>query len=234
MANRIKELREAAGLSLDGLAKLVAVDRSTIWKLETGRQKLTVDYLKAIAAALRVDIADVVESRGSEKAAEVSGLAATSSVVEMPRGLELIPVVGAVQAGHWVEALELPEEEWEWISAPVDPRLRQVKRFGLRVNGRSMDLVYPEGTILVCAKLLDLGIEQQPGQRVICLRRSREGLMEATVKEYVVDNGRRLLMPRSSVPAYQQPVELHDPGPDDANGDVLVFALVLGSYRSEI
>src|SRR5882757_3776860 len=66
MSNRIKELREARGLSLEALGKLIGVERSTIWKLEMDRQKLTVDYLKKIAAALSVDVADVIAPKGSD------------------------------------------------------------------------------------------------------------------------------------------------------------------------
>ncbi|MBS0457904.1 MAG: helix-turn-helix transcriptional regulator [Proteobacteria bacterium] len=52
MDNRIRAFREARGLSLDRLASLVDSTNQQISHLETGKRRLTVDWLKRLGAAL--------------------------------------------------------------------------------------------------------------------------------------------------------------------------------------
>ena len=58
-------------------------------------------------------------------------------------------------------------------------------RFALKVVGPSMDLMYPDGTIILCVRYADLGRLPESGERVVCQRRDDQGLVEATVKEFV-------------------------------------------------
>ena len=53
--SRLRSLRVAAGWSLDDLAARSHLSPSTISRIETGKRKLSVDVLVALAAALRVD-----------------------------------------------------------------------------------------------------------------------------------------------------------------------------------
>lgn len=48
IGKRIKFLREQRNLSQQDLADLLNVDRQYIWKLETGKKNLTLDYLDKI------------------------------------------------------------------------------------------------------------------------------------------------------------------------------------------
>lgn len=57
--NRIRELRDVAGLSSDELGRLAGISGSTIRKLERGEQRLTVDLLTAIAQVLEVSPAEL-------------------------------------------------------------------------------------------------------------------------------------------------------------------------------
>ncbi len=52
LVNRIRELRKAAGLNQEQLAERMDVDRTTVSRLENGEQKITSEYLAALAAAL--------------------------------------------------------------------------------------------------------------------------------------------------------------------------------------
>ena len=52
MTNRLKELREARGLSLVALAALVGTTGQEISHLELGKRNLTVNWLKRLALAL--------------------------------------------------------------------------------------------------------------------------------------------------------------------------------------
>ena len=62
-----------------------------------------------------------------------------SSVVALPTKDRLRAYVrGAVQAGNWREAVELPREEWTFFDLPADERYPGIERFLLKVNGPSM------------------------------------------------------------------------------------------------
>lgn len=167
--------------------------------------------------------------------------------------LKTVYIKGAVQAGVWQEALEWDPTDWIPITVPADPQSR-AQRFGLLVRGRSMDRLYPDGTIVIAVSLGDLARHPRPGERVVVLRRmAGNGAYEATLKEYEVDRqGRHVLWPRSSDPEFQMPIVLS--GPDlplgsvtDMDGhastsatdhdagepDIRVVAVVVGSYRPE-
>ena len=54
MANRIKELREARGMTQEGLADAVGTSFQQISRLENGTRRLTVEWMRRIAGALAV------------------------------------------------------------------------------------------------------------------------------------------------------------------------------------
>jgi len=97
-----------------------------------------------------------------------------------------------------------------------------------------MNEVYPEGSIVVCVNLKDLGREPRPGERVIVERHGASGLVEITVKELRRDeSGDYWLWPRSTHPAFQQPWKWPQPQDEHSGEDIQVIALVIGSYRPE-
>lgn len=64
LANRITELREQAGLSLDELAKKAKISKTYLWELEkdeAGTKKPSADVLLRIANALSTTIAVLLE-----------------------------------------------------------------------------------------------------------------------------------------------------------------------------
>lgn len=60
MGYRIREIREARGLSQSELAEKSGITRATIWRLETGeKEETTTKTLLKIADALGVTVADL-------------------------------------------------------------------------------------------------------------------------------------------------------------------------------
>lgn len=156
---------------------------------------------------------------------------------ELFRSPEILPIgptlfiKGKVQAGVWREAFELPEDEWKTFHGRPDVTVDQKFRFGLLVQGDSMNEVYPHGTIVECIALMG-GAELLSGKRVVVVRRNLRQEYEATVKEYLVDEGgEEWLVPRSTNPAFQTPIKLREgePGVEETR----VVAIVVGSYRPE-
>ena len=62
LANNIKKLREAKGLSQEKLARLADVANNTLIKMESGEnQTPTLDTLKKVAKALDVSVDDLIK-----------------------------------------------------------------------------------------------------------------------------------------------------------------------------
>lgn len=62
--NRLRELREARGLSLVSLGKLAGTTGQQISHLELGRRHLTVEWLEKLAAVLECHPWDIVSDGG--------------------------------------------------------------------------------------------------------------------------------------------------------------------------
>jgi SOS-response transcriptional repressor LexA len=142
-----------------------------------------------------------------------------------------LSVKGAVAAGVWLHAEEWPQEEWEVFTGRANIDAPIAIRFGLRVEGQSMNLLYPEGTILECVRYLgDTPIAN--GKRVIVERKRFNDGTEATVKEYFKDDdGIEWLVPRSNNPAYQTPLRCDSPG--DGIESIEITAIVVAAIIQE-
>jgi transcriptional regulator with XRE-family HTH domain len=57
---RIKKIRASKGFTQDELAELAGLNRVHLYRLETGRQSMTMRTLKVISDALGVRIRDIV------------------------------------------------------------------------------------------------------------------------------------------------------------------------------
>ena len=57
---RLREFRTAAGLTLLQVAELANIDVSTLSRLETGKRRLALDHIPALAGALGVSTDDLL------------------------------------------------------------------------------------------------------------------------------------------------------------------------------
>ena len=203
------------------------MSHSQLSRLERGESEPSLKRLNSIAALYGCAVPDLL------------GLS-----IELDR----VAVIGAVQAGEWSDDGPWMEDDQYGVSVPVPPEFAHMSRFGLEVHGPSMNLVYPEGTVLVCVSLAELERWPDTGEMVIVQRRSNLGL-ETTVKEFVHDNSGVWLWPRSNHPEHQQPVPLPRPHADgeeqqlaisdfmaveeDHGEEIAVIALVIQSVRNE-
>jgi transcriptional regulator with XRE-family HTH domain len=60
---RLRELRAERGLTLEAVASRAAIDVSTLSRLESGKRRLALDHIPALAAALGVTADDLLASR---------------------------------------------------------------------------------------------------------------------------------------------------------------------------
>jgi transcriptional regulator with XRE-family HTH domain len=175
---------ERQGISQKAMAEHLGLSQPRISELKSGERKFTLFEIRKAAELL-------------DDPPPILG------------GGERIKLAGTVKAGSYT----LPEEEdaWldEWITLPTSTAYANVPKFAVRVEGTSMDEKYPEGTILICAKLVDLREDEAKGRRYIVRRIRVDGAIETTVKELAPDSAGNLwLWPRSKDPQWQAPISL--------------------------
>ncbi len=178
-------------------------------------------------------VAEIERTQAAGQAYSGMGLEEAAAA---PTDLHFVMVRGAVEAGAWKEAVEWPEDDWYPVPAVPMPAYTDLPQFALEVRGPSMNAVYPVGSIVVCVFLMHLSREPRSGERVVVERR-RRGFVEATVKEYVVEDGSPMLYPRSDHPQHQEPIALqtgHQDGENENQDEqTRITALVIGSFRPE-
>lgn len=212
MGNRIKELREGRKWSKEELARRAGTSGQQIGKLERSQRTLRPTWMERLGKAFGV--------RADE-------------LLELDYPVRRVKISGVVQAGAWAEPGEELEYTGEdnWIDVPLPEIYKPLRLFAVKVRGPSMNLVYPEGTVLICCAVEDLMEDPIPGKRYIVRRVRKDGRYEKTVKELALDeNGRAWLWPRSSSPEHQAPVtaDMSD------DGDVIsIDAKVLWSLRPD-
>lgn len=215
MRIRLREFRDRLGLGQEEMADRVGVSVSQISRWEAGGSNIPSERLPELARAYECRIADIFEEDDSPFE---------------PLGPKLY-VKGAVAAGVWREAWEEPPDEWATFTGRADVNAPLRDRFGLRVEGDSMNEIYPPGTILDCVSL-HANVELENGRRVVVQRQNAARDFEVTVKEYYRDeDGVEWLVPRSRNPAFQTPLRMDQQDPDIV--EVRIIAVVVGSYRKE-
>ena len=219
---RVQQEREALGWTQEGLAAKVSrlgrsVHQTTIDKIEK-RDSARPQCAPELAKALGVNLQWLLTGKGPKQLDEI----ATNQ--------HRIHLVGEVQAGKWVAPNSDGFGE-DAFDIPLPQVYDGLSPYALRVVGQSMNLVYPEGTILICCHIEKLDEEPIPGKRYIIEDIDPAGDVETTVKELVMDDaGRPWAWPRSSHPQYQTPLAL-DQGRDGHT--IRVAARVIFALRPE-
>lgn len=218
ISGRLKSARIRAGYtSASSAAEAMGVSGATYIQHENGARGVPRPKLERYARFFRVSPEWLTfGSRGDDVESHQLG----------PR----VFVKGEVAAGVWREAWEIPEDEWEAYTGRADVAVPLQDRFGLRVVGDSMGLIYPPGSIIDCVAYRG-DVEIPSGKRVVVQRTRVDGCIEATVKEYMIDeSGVRWFVPRSNNPAFQA-FRADEPG--DGVVRVEIIGIVVASIRPE-
>lgn len=205
---RLRQRRTALGLSVEQLAVKGGFAPSTVRAHENGQNGIRLPAARKYARALSTTPEWIMFEAG----------AAESSANDSMPSARMVPILGQVQAGAY---LEIPEEPEPAGFLPFyDPRYARATIYALRVVGRSMDVHYPDGATVYVVPAAEAGIRE--GDHVV-VRRERAGLYETTLKEIFLQDGKMALRPRSNDPAHQEVLVTGDDWPE-------VIAVVVGSY----
>lgn len=208
---RMAELRKRKGWTQTDLAERMGVEQPTIGRWETGKREPDLGQLIELAGHLDVEPGMLLDPH---MAAAIG-----------PR----LFVKGEVAAGIWRQAFELPEEDWQTFNGRNDVTADLQHRFGLRVIGDSMDIIYPPGTIVECVSVFGRA-EIVPGKRVVVVRKNDNLEYEATVKELVIQDGELWAVPKSYNPAHR-PFKLDEREPGIL--EQRIAAVVVSSIKPE-
>lgn len=215
--DRLKQIRSEAGLTVEALAKRTGMAASTIRAHENGQNGIKAPVASQYASALGVAPELILFGDGrqidrtSNRAAE--------------KGVRRVPVLGVVQAGAWAEVFDDSPHPTEYIVFD-EPEYARTEVFALVVRGPSTDLVYPDGTRIICIPAGDGGIRE--GDFVV-VRRRRGAFAETTLKQIQIgDDGGVELWPRSSDPAFQEPIRIRAARDPDDSPEII--AVVVGRY----
>lgn len=176
MTNRIKEVREARGLSQDRLAGLAETTRSQIVKLERGERRLTVDWMRRLAPALGCAPADLLSATDTQRTDAPAGSeAAPAEGLEPDDRRDMLAVRSGARGGADQEMF-LTDGPIDYVARPA--YLRNVRAaYALYVIGDSMDPRYRLGQLVHVNPSRPFG----PGDGVAVTKRSAAVL----VKEFV-------------------------------------------------
>lgn len=145
--NRLRELREAQGWSMQTLGEKVGKDASYIYKLEHHKQAMPVTMMAKLAAVLDVPIAEILAPVPGDvkQALSPSGMA---QYMATPQQDAKIPVFGTAAASHVQGAQQLLTGPVDYIDAPKALwNARDI--YAIYVSGDSMVPMYRNGGIVV-------------------------------------------------------------------------------------
>jgi len=212
IGTRLRRVRQSQRISVRELARRLGSDPNTISRLETGKRRVTVEWLSRLCDEL--------------------GLRA-SELLETERPEQHVVVKAAACANRWLEDCWYGASKRYGVQVPADPRYPGIERFAVEVLCPAMNLRYTERSLLICVPLdaVKDGVEIDK-RYLIETRRTRDGVEESelTVKTLIMDSDNRLCFAsESSDPDYQLSVPVFGA----TESEIQPIALVIGSMQSE-
>lgn len=228
VATKLKNLREQTRpkLSVREVAARLGMPLSSYSFYESKKYKkpiLPFDLVKKLAT--------IFAGHGVDKN-EVYALAGlTNSLVESSisdRGEDWVTTVGKVAAGVWREqSYWSPSERYDVRFGP--PPFEGAERFGLQMEGLSMNKIIQPGTDLEVLRVPNDHISPAAGQLVI-VERLNHGLSELTCKRLDIEDGEWVLRCESHEDEFQGAIRIGAPDADTITDDsIRVVGIVLSA-----
>lgn len=190
MPNRIKEFRDAAGMSQQQLAERVGTTNQQISRLESGERRLTVEWMARIAPVFRVAPARLIDPPDEP-------IVSVPTVVDMPPpdqgdplsfsrviteglvGERDLPVYAAAQGGP-DGVLVVDQDPIRVVKRPA-PLFDAPNGFGILITGDSMTPEFEHGDIALVNPHRPLARDKT----CIFIRPERDGSQRVMIKRLV-------------------------------------------------
>ncbi|MDH2313101.1 helix-turn-helix domain-containing protein [Methylobacterium brachiatum] len=243
LPQRIQQRIDALGTNQRRVSLEAGLSSAFLTNVMGGKSKSPrSENLHKIAVVLRTTVDWLVNGEGPETT-EGSGKTAIDNDIRQAmeesalRSSELMPVLGEVAAGRWLE-VEQHIDESRYEPAPItpDPRWRREAQYGLVVRGTSLNLYASDGDTLHC---LDIGMSGRfpTNGDLVIVEKIRDGgqFRERTAKAYHEGENQMVeLRAYSDDPRWEEPI--HVPHRIysyalEKGLTVEIVAVVLGAYR---
>lgn len=222
LQKRLKIRMDMMGFNPHKLAVKAELGESFVRDILRGKSKKpSAENLAKIAAALETTLDWFTGEAGLS--GEVDADAVSNDRIELTN----LVVKGVIQAGTWLDRTIFDDdyENYEVIPVARDPRFPRAKQYGLKIEGDSMDLMFPDGTYVSCVDFSDSGVSIRP-DLIVHVERRNGHLVECTLKVIEMIDGKLMLAPRSSNKKHL-PIALDG----DGSTEIVICGIVTGSYR---
>jgi DNA-binding XRE family transcriptional regulator len=216
-ADRLRALRIKKGFSnpIDA-ARAYGWNEHTYKAHENGLRGIRIDAARKYAAAFGSTPAHILGiGSGNGQVAEKHPV---NHVVQ-------VPVIARVSAGTF-RYDEPIEYEGEAVPAVLRSDLGSASQYSVIIDGPSVNKRIPDGAFAICVPLNEFPGGAQHGQLVHVVR-ERAGLFENTIKELRYGSSGTTLVPVSTDPRYQEPVQLST---GDDGEIVRILGIVVGAF----
>ena len=215
IGQRIRELREGKGLTLQQVGDVFGISRGAVSSWEREDTRPDQQKLPALARTLGTTVEYLLT--GSMTAVRNTDTGADANVEPGPDIRGKVPLISWVQAGDWCEVVDTfaPGDAESWLPCP---KTFGPHAFALRVRGISMEPKYQDGDII----FVDPGVGAEHGKNVVV---RLDDDQEATFKQLVVEGDQKFL--RALNPDW--------PGPKliPINGNATICGVVIGKWVPE-
>lgn len=237
LVSKIEEILQKEGLSERKACLDAGISIDFIRNMRRNGNTPKTDNLLKLAQSLNVDINIFLHKLNNK-------IPLNDNPPISPPPFPTIYIIGQVQAGQWTQATEWPKEDWIPFPFPIDTRYKDCPTFALKVKGDSMNLLYPDGSIVIAVNFCDLARNPENGECVVTIRRDPlTDCYEATLKIVQIrEDGSVLLWPRSNNPDFTKPIQLPKmttkyqgngmDGDTSSAPDVFIQSLVIWSISS--
>lgn len=118
------------------------------------------------------------------------------------------------------------------LPIPISVEYAHLFVVAFEVQDQSIDLYYPQGSVVTCVPYAEMGRAPYSGERVV-VHRARENGTEVSIRQYFVDeNEEAWLLTRSQSPEYSDNLRLGKHGGRYPKGIAIPYR-VTGSFRPE-
>ena len=225
----LRRLMQAKSINPTTLAHMIrAPTANALFNFLNGATKsLSLDAIERIMLAFPdVSFRDLVGIDTETSAADAGAASISTAFVSVE-----------ARSAVWQPRFELQTDQWTTLVPPTLIGRHASELFGVRVKSPGAELLYPDGTLLVCQRLNAGDAKPQDGARYVVQER-RGKRFRVTIQEARLFGGQMWLWPHSAHPRHQTPTLLGSDlaASSSANSDPMISlkGLVIASWRPEV
>lgn len=145
--NRLREIREHKGMTLEEVANAANTTLATIQRFETGTRNVNLKWLEKLAKIYGVGIHELVSQSDETRKNKKSMLkySTVGSKEDIPSGTDLIPIYGTASGAGDTIIINFDQEIGHVLRHPSQAKI--VNPWAFRVHGDSMAPRYRDGEL---------------------------------------------------------------------------------------